>query len=71
MKQLLLSEEQLKKLEKLWFVYGNGGKKCTMPNHRFIQNLIEGSKDYRDFYPITKDCIKAVDEILNQEQKEE
>ena len=45
-----LTKEQIKQLEKLWFIYGNKGKKHTHHNHRFIQNFIEAGEDTRDFY---------------------
>jgi acetyl esterase/lipase len=45
-----ISEEQRKKLQKLWFIYGNDGKKHTHYNHRFIQNIIEHNEDTRDAY---------------------
>lgn len=45
-----LSEEQLNRLNRLWFIYGNHGKKSTMGNHRFIQNILQRSEDDRDFY---------------------
>lgn len=45
-----INEQQQKALQKLWFVYGNGGKKHTHHNHRFIQCLIESQEDEREFY---------------------
>jgi hypothetical protein len=84
MAKVKLTTDQITALNKLWFVYGNNGKKHTHHNHRFIQNLIEHGEDSRDFYKdadkttrannpridwskvvLTKDCIEAVDAILN------
>lgn len=45
-----ITEEQMKQLMKLWFIYGNNGKKHTHHNHRFIQNFIEHNEDTEEFY---------------------
>ena len=45
-----ITEEQKKELIKLWFIYGNKGKKHTHHNHRFIQNFIEQGEDTEEFY---------------------
>lgn len=47
---MTITEDQKKKLMKLWFVYGNNGKKHTHHNHRYIQNFIEHDEDTEDFY---------------------
>lgn len=49
-KEIVLSEEQRKQLNKLWHIYGNNGKKHTHHNHRFIQNFLEHGEDTEDFY---------------------
>lgn len=50
--KLQLTESQLKRFEKLWFVYGNSGSKCTLFNHKLVQGFIEYNenriKAYRD-----------------------
>lgn len=46
----LINLEQRKKLNKLWFIYGNGGPKSTKGNHSFIQGFLERNSDDRDFY---------------------
>lgn len=50
----ILTADQRKKLEALWFIYGNGGKKATLGNHKFIQGLLEHGennlKTYKDGY---------------------
>jgi hypothetical protein len=66
-----LTENQRKKLEKVWFVYGNSGKKHTHCNHRYIQNILEQGEDTELFYKqsekcdLTEECINAVKNILN------
>lgn len=45
-----LTEDQRKQLQKLWFIYGNNGKKHSHMNHRFIQNLLSRGEDDREFY---------------------
>jgi ribosome recycling factor len=50
MNDIQLTAEQRKALEKLWFIYGNQGKKHTHHNHRFIQNFLEHNEDSREFY---------------------
>lgn len=50
MAKVKLTTDQITALNKLWFVYGNNGKKHTHHNHRFIQNFIESSEDTRKFY---------------------
>lgn len=57
-----LSDWQKKELEKLWFIFGNGGQKHTQGNHKFIQSLLKG-KDYRKFYSPTPECVEAVGKI--------
>lgn len=69
-KQVKLNIEQLKALEKLWFIYGNNGKKHSHCNHRYIQNFIEAGEDTKEFYlsspknDLTQECIDEVDKIL-------
>ena len=51
MKQKIeLTPEQLESLSKLWFVYGNGGRKSTKGNHSYIQGFIEFGEDRKEFY---------------------
>lgn len=45
-----LTETQRTQLEKLFFIYGNKGRKHTHHNHRFIQNIIEHGQDTEQFY---------------------
>lgn len=45
-----IDESQRTKLMKLWFIYGNNGKKHTHHNHRYIQNIIEHGEDTEEFY---------------------
>jgi uncharacterized protein (DUF3820 family) len=49
-KMIQLTDEQRNKLNKLWFIYGNNGKKHSHSNHRFIQNILSRGEDDRKFY---------------------
>ena len=64
MEKVELTKAQRMKIEGLWLVYGNEGKKHSMRDHRFIQCILEREEDLRDFFKPTKECMKAVDEIL-------
>lgn len=66
-KILLLSDDKIKLLEKLWSVYGNRGPHSTMANHKFIQTILEMNEDCRELFNPSDDCIKAVDDIINAE----
>lgn len=68
MKIINLSDVQRKQIEKLWFIYGNNGKRHTRENHRFIQEILEG-EDHRKFFKPTQKCRDAVDNILNSPAK--
>lgn len=60
-----ISEEQRQKLHKLWFVYGNNGKKHSHVNHRYIQNILEHGEDTESFYNAPHTKVKISDECLN------
>jgi hypothetical protein len=70
---ITLTETQLLELNKLWFIFGNNGKKHTHANHRYIQNLIEHAEDTEEFYSNTdysrhiKAGIDISKEILTDE----
>lgn len=73
--KVVLTDTQKKELERLWFIYGNGHKKYTLGNHKFIQNLLESNEDNRVFYgakycpilnALTSECVIMVDEILDK-----
>ncbi len=69
-----LTDEQHRKLERLWFIYGNYEPKTTPGNHSFIQGLLERGRDERPM--ITKrtpkseiptpECKAAVEEVLKE-----
>jgi hypothetical protein len=59
-----MSDGPPRRLENLWFVYGNHGPKTTVENHGFIQGLLERGQDGRDFYRPTEQCPAAVDAVL-------
>jgi len=48
--ELELTESQLKRFEKLWFVYGNSGSKCTLFNHKLVQGFYESRENRIDAY---------------------
>jgi hypothetical protein len=67
-----LTESQKIELNKLWFIYGNRGKKHTLGNHRFIQNLLTRGEDDREFYlkgikNMKKKGIYSDDKAITQE----
>lgn len=47
---IVLTEDQKKALKKLWFIYGNYGKKSTHCNHGYIQGFLEHGEDRKQFY---------------------
>jgi hypothetical protein len=76
MKQMIkLTPEQRKKLEAMWFTFGNNGKKHTWGNHKWIQGILERGEDDRNFFkrapermpswlPISSECEQEVDKVL-------
>lgn len=50
MSEIELTEDQREELEKLWWVYGNSGKKCTLQNHKLIQGFLHYGEDRREVY---------------------
>lgn len=66
---LELTESQVKRLERLWFIYGNHGPKHRDGNHKFIQRFLDAQQDQREGYRahgISEECEKAIDAILNE-----
>ena len=63
-KQVSLTEDSRRALERLWFVYGNHGPQTTPGNHQFIQGFLERGQDERDFNRVTEECLAAVDSVL-------
>lgn len=63
---------QLIKIKKMWFTYGNRGKKHTDGNHKMLQRLVEQERDSLNileksigFYPdITPECFYETFKIL-------
>lgn len=50
MKKLNLTESQIERFRKLWFIYGNDGPKCTLFNHKLVQGFIESKEDRSENY---------------------
>lgn len=65
MKSHQLTQEQRESLEEIWFIYGNHGPNHSMRDHKFIQHFLEHGKDSRHFYLPSYECMKSVDDILN------
>jgi len=65
--QIKLNSSQKGELERLWFIYGNGGKKHTMGNHKFIQGFLENkSLNFLNFYDdVTSECYEAVGKFVD------
>lgn len=61
---VVLTRGQRRRLEDLWFIYGNYGPKTTPDNHGFIQGFLERGSDERDFYRPTVECLAALDAVL-------
>jgi len=74
-----LTKKQQRKLQKLWFEYGNNGRKSTMFNHKYIQGFLEYGEDRKEPYldgieelkkkgfekdAITQECITEVEKIV-------
>lgn len=69
--KITIDENQYKALHKLWFVFGNNGKKHSHVNHRYIQNILEHGEDTEAFYnakhtkeKISDECLGRVKEII-------
>lgn len=73
---VILTPEQRKRLEDLWFRYGNYGPKTTPGNHYFIQRLLEQGIDIRPLFlkrtpkrdRPTPECEAAVDAVLSMKE---
>lgn len=65
---VLISADQHRALQRLWFIFGNNGHKHSAGNHYFIQRLLDSAKDtrtvYRPSHNLTSECINAVDAII-------
>lgn len=68
-KEILLTDAQREKLERLWLIYGNHSPKATPGNHTFIQGFLEHAQDLRDLrsWKPTLECIEVVDAVLAAE----
>lgn len=64
MDKINLTDSQLKRFEKLWFIYGNSGKKSTLFNHKLVQGFYESSENRIDVY---RDGNKNIIEKYGQE----
>jgi hypothetical protein len=48
--EIVLTESQLKRFEKLWWIYGNDGKKCTLFNHKLVQGFYQYKENRIEAY---------------------
>jgi len=39
--ELVLTEKQIKEFGRIWFIFGNDGKKCTLFNHKLVQGFYQ------------------------------
>ncbi len=70
--KVTLTDAQRERLERLWFIYGNYGRKTTPGNHQFIQGLLEHGLDLRPLQTKrtakkdkpTEECEAAVEAVL-------
>ncbi len=71
--KVLLFSDKIEQLQKIWFMFGNHGKKTTNGNHKLIQHLLEENGDAfelikRDinFYKkdVSDECLGSVIRIL-------
>lgn len=59
MKKIELTIEQLNTFKKIWNVYGNGGRKHTLMNHKLIKAFYEDHEDKRELYKNSESDIRA------------
>ncbi len=64
MQQRTLTPSTRKELERLWFIYGNHGRKHSDAGHKFIQVLLESGQDERDFFHPPEDVVALVDSVF-------
>ena len=74
MKVVNLTRDQIKKLERLWLLFGNRGKKSTLFNHKYIQGFLEYNEDRSEIYlhgieGLTQECINEVENIVYHDSK--
>ena len=69
-KSVHLTNTQRRRLEDLWFIYGNHGSKMNYQDHGFIQGFLEHGQDLRGkrspFYQPTPECVAAVERVLSE-----
>ncbi len=63
-KKIEITNQQYKELNRIWFIYGNDGKKCTPENHIFIRSLIEHAEYDTKPKHASKECVDEVNKIL-------
>ena len=64
MEKIEITQEQRRKLERLWMYYGNQGPKTTYGNHRFIQDILEKGKWDTEWHKVSDECQLKVIDVL-------
>jgi hypothetical protein len=62
-----MTDEQKRQVRKLWFLYGNYGDRHSDEGHKFLQRLLDASRDERRYYRPPKEVTELVDAILRGE----
>lgn len=65
--KIKLTEEQENAFKTIWFIYGNGGRKHTMGNHKMIQGFLEHREDNRNFYIASNAQEKSEEWCVSEE----
>ena len=66
--RIQITKLQKRKLEDIWFIYGNRGPKHSDRGHKFIQRFLDMGQDLRRLYKPPKEVLKAVDAILKDKK---
>lgn len=61
--KLNLTDKQIKEFERIWFIFGNSGKKSTLFNHKLVQGFYESRENRIDAY---RDGTKNIVEKYGQ-----
>lgn len=48
--EIVLTESQLEKFKKLWWIYGNDGPKSTLFNHKLVQGFYQYKENRIEAY---------------------
>ncbi len=65
--EITLTESQIERFRKLWFIYGNHGKKCTLLNHKLVQGFYQYRENRIEAY---RDGNKNIENKFGKEYAE-